>query len=133
LYSSDATPRYNDARGIVTLRPAAAFEGNERFRVVRQIGAGGMGVVYEAYDRERHCNVALKTLRTREPQAILRLKHEFRALRDLQHRNLVSFGELLESDGRWFFTMELVHGVDLLNWVRVPAASDAAPGRNPTQ
>ncbi|MGE5187106.1 MAG: serine/threonine-protein kinase, partial [Acidobacteriota bacterium] len=84
-----------------------------------------MGVVYEAHDRERDCSVALKTLRTREPGAILRLKHEFRALRDLTHRNLVSFGELFEADGNWFFTMELVRGVDLLTWVRA-SASDAA-------
>ena len=103
--------------------------------MLRQIGEGGMGVVYEAYDRERHCNVALKTLRTVEPRAILRLKHEFRALRDIQHRNLVSFGELLESGGRWFFTMELVHGMDLLHWVRGPAAArDDAPTKpDPTQ
>jgi hypothetical protein len=117
------------------LRLAAAFEGTERFQVLRQIGVGGMGVVYEAYDRERHCHVALKTLRTLQPRAILRLKHEFRALRDLQHRNLVSFGELLESAGHWFFTMELVSGVDLLQWVREPTPERESPAKNrrPTQ
>ena len=98
---------------------ALRFGGTERFRILRQIGEGGMGVVYEAHDQERNCRVALKTLRTREPRAILRLKHEFRALRDLQHPNLVSFGELFESAGNWFFTMELVHGVDLLSWAGV--------------
>src|SRR5512135_3782350 len=86
-----------------------------------------MGVVYEAHDRERDCRVALKTLRTREPGAILRLKHEFRALRDLTHPNLVSFGELFEADGDWFFTMELVRGVDMLTWVRAGASDDATP------
>ena len=114
----------------------AAFEGTERFQVLRQIGEGGMGVVYEAYDRDRHCHVALKTLRRIEPRAILRLKHEFRALRDLQHRNLVRFGELLESGGRWFFTMELVPGMDFLRWVRLPAsASETQTSRaaDPTQ
>ena len=100
--------------------PARPFEGTERFRVLRQIGEGGMGVVYEAHDRELDSRVALKTLRTREPRAILRLKNEFRALRDLQHPNLVSFGELFESAGNWFFSMELVHGSDLLSWVGVP-------------
>ena len=93
---------------------ALPFGGTERFRVLRRIGEGGMGVVYEALDHERNTHVALKTLRTREPRAILRLKHEFRALRDLQHPNLVSFGELFESRGDWFFTMELVRGIDVL-------------------
>ncbi|HEX6836889.1 MAG TPA: protein kinase, partial [Polyangia bacterium] len=90
-----------------------------------------MGVVYEALDQERNTHVALKTLRTREPRAILRLKHEFRALRDLQHGNLVSFGELFESGGDWFFTMELVRGVDLLSWVR--AKDGGAPGDTPEE
>jgi serine/threonine protein kinase len=77
-----------------------------------------MGVVYEALDRERNTRVALKTLRFVDPTALLRFKNEFRALQDLQHPNLVNLGELFEEDGQWFFTMELVEGVDLLTWVR---------------
>src|SRR5215471_14094468 len=77
-----------------------------------------MGVVYEALDRERNVQVALKTLTTIEPDAILRFKQEFRALADLSHPNLVSLGELHEEQGSWFFTMELVRGVDFLTWVR---------------
>ena len=38
------------------------FHGSERFSIVRRIGSGGMGVVYEAFDRERNERVALKTL-----------------------------------------------------------------------
>ena len=97
-----------------------AFRGTSRFEVVRRIGAGGMGVVYEANDRERHARVALKTLRMLEATALLRLKTEFRALQDLAHPNLVSLGELIEEGGQWFFTMELVDGVDFLRWVRPP-------------
>ena len=87
------------------------FPGTARFEVVRRIGAGGMGVVYEALDRERNTPVALKTLRHLTPDSLIRFKHEFRALQDLHHDNLVSLGELFEHRGRWFFTMELVRGV----------------------
>jgi hypothetical protein len=110
------------------------FTGTERFRVIRRIGAGGMGVVYEAHDRERDAVVALKTLRHFKPDALLRFKNEFRALADIQHPNLVSLGELFEDRERWFFTMEMVPGQHFLDYVRradeVPA--DAAVTSAPT-
>ena len=91
---------------------------SSRFKIVRCIGSGSTGDVYEAIDREHGARVALKALRHLLPHAITRFKHEFRALQDVQHANLVSFGELLEEDGRLFFTMELVRGVDFLSYVR---------------
>jgi eukaryotic-like serine/threonine-protein kinase len=94
------------------------FQGTSRFQLVRRLGGGGMGVVYEALDRDRSARVALKTLRTLDATALLRFKNEFRWLQDLQHPNLVSLGELFAEDGQWFFTMELVDGVDFLAWVR---------------
>ncbi len=108
---------------------APEFEGTSRFEIVRRLGAGAMGVVYEALDRERNARVALKTLRTMNSQELLTLKHEFRSLQDVTHPNLVTLGELIEDDDRWFFTMELVEGEDLLCYVRGPdggrTASDA--------
>src|SRR5262249_48743323 len=81
-------------------------------------GAGGMGVVYEALDRERSTRIALKALRTLDAEAILLFKNEFRALCDLHHPNLITLGELIEADGQWFFTMELVRGTNFLEYVR---------------
>src|SRR6185503_1730550 len=94
------------------------FAGTRRFEMTRVLGAGGMGVVYEAFDRERGSKVALKTLRTLDAEALLRFKNEFRSLQDIQHPNLVSLGELLEEGGHLFFTMELVSGVDFFQHVR---------------
>src|ERR1700748_985417 len=94
------------------------FTGTERFVVQRCIGAGGMGVVYEAYDRERNTTVALKTLRSLSADALLRFKKEFRDFLDLSHPNLISLGELFSEGQDWFFTMELVDGLPFLDWVR---------------
>ncbi|MCC6431362.1 MAG: serine/threonine-protein kinase PknK, partial [Gemmatimonadaceae bacterium] len=101
------------------------FAGTSRFAVQRQIGAGGMGVVYEVFDRERDARVALKVLPYADPSALIRFKREFRSLTSILHPNLVELYELFADGEQWFFTMEAIDGVDLLTWVR-PAALDHA-------
>jgi serine/threonine protein kinase len=102
---------------------------SDRFQILRRIGSGGMGVVYEALDRDQGARVALKTLRTLEADAVLLFKNEFRALQDLQHPNLVTLGELISEGGEWFFTMELVEGVDFLSHVRHVDGSRDSPSQ----
>jgi len=95
------------------------FQGNERFSIIRRLGAGGMGIVYEALDRERQTHVALKTLRNVDPASIYRFKVEFRSLAELSHENLLPLYELFFENDRWFFTMELLEGAtDLLTYIR---------------
>jgi serine/threonine protein kinase len=77
-----------------------------------------MGVVYEAVDRDTGARVALKTLKHASPDALARLKREFRAMQDLQHPSLVGLRELVFEDGRWFIVMDLVEGVDFISHVR---------------
>jgi hypothetical protein len=98
----------------VTLAPSLP----KRFRFVRQLGEGGMGVVYEAVDEERSARVAVKTLRNLTAESLARFKREFRALADVHHPNVVTLGELFSEGREWFFSMELVEGDDFLAFVR---------------
>jgi predicted Ser/Thr protein kinase len=99
----------------------------ERFEVRRALGTGGVGVVYEAIDRESGATVAIKTLRDVTPEGLYRLKREFRLLQGLEHQNVCQHYELFEHAGRWFITMECVQGDDLLHHVR-QSEDDAPPG-----
>ena len=83
-----------------------------------------MGVVYRARDREATEPVALKTMAYVEPAALLRFKNEFRALADISHPNVVQLYEMVSEGEHWFFTMELLDGVDFLRWVH---REDAEP------
>ena len=89
----------------------------DRFEIRRLVGRGGMGFVYEAFDEELRTLCALKTLNALRPERVLLLKNEFRALAGVHHPNLVRPGQLLQAGQRWFFTMELVVGMDPLRWV----------------
>ena len=118
---SSPTPRWHD--GEVPRAPV--FTGTKRFALRRTLGEGGMGVVYEAWDHERSMAVALKTLRHLDAQNLFRLKTEFRATADIEHRNLVRLGELLHEGGFWFFTMELVDGCSFREWIAGDPNADA--------
>jgi serine/threonine protein kinase len=69
----------------------------DRYQVVRRIGAGGMGVVYEADDLDRGQKVALKTISNLDVEKIYQLKREFRALADLS----TSWSRPIRVSSRW--------------------------------
>jgi serine/threonine-protein kinase len=88
-----------------------------RYAVAEQIGIGGNGVVYRAFDRELGEMVAVKTMRPEvlavDPTALERLKSEIRLARRISHRNVVRTHDLGEADGMYFITMEYVTGTSL--------------------
>lgn len=91
-----------------------------RYEISALLGEGGMGDVYDAVDTEHGSRVALKTLRDCKvaPERLLLFKNEFRAVMDLAHPNLVPLYELSNHKGLWFFTMERIDGVGLLEGTR---------------
>lgn len=98
-----------------------------RYMVLRELGAGGMGVVYAAEDPELDRKVALKLLHTevREPAgsgsttaARTRLLREAQALAKLAHPNVVAVHDVGEHDGRVWLAMEYVDGVTLSAWLK---------------
>ena len=101
--------------GAEALRPGSVFAG--RYEVKEVLGAGGMGVVYRAYDRELQEPVAIKTLRpdavAGDPVALERFKQEIRLARKITHRNVVRTYDLGEVGGLYYLTMEFVEGTSL--------------------
>ena len=110
--------------------PAPEFAGTERFELVRRLGRGGFGDVYEARDRELGRSVALKVLRRTTVRDLQSFKREFRGLADVRHPGLVQLLELHRAGDTWFFTMELVRGRSLRNdvWRHEPTPGLEALG-----
>ena len=104
--------------GLASQREATKLVDTERFTIERPIGAGGMGIVYRAYDHVRKERVAIKTMHRPDPKAIHDLKAEFRTVSELRHRNLVALHGLFFDHNQWFFSMELVEGVPFTDYFR---------------
>ncbi len=117
----------DDETFLPSVSAGREFTGTARYHVRRQIGAGGMGLVYEVEDRDRRQIVALKTLRRWHPADIYRLKREFRSLTDIAHPNLASLYDLVADEEHCFFTMELVDGTTFVEYIRSGGGSARAP------
>src|SRR5262249_20684428 len=103
----------------VTPFPAGAGSGTPsrigHYAIARKIGAGGMGVVYQAYDERLQRTVALKMMSSldQDDTARKRLWREARAAASVNHPNICQIYDVGEDDGSLFITMELLEGEPL--------------------
>ena len=123
---------------------AGAIERIAHFRILKRIGRGGMGIVYQAVDERDGRTVALKVIREAEApgdessahlnEARVRFDREAAILKSLLHVNVVSFFEIGEEDGTPWLAMEYLDGVPLTSlagrpWTEtVPLLVQAAHG-----
>ena len=101
-------------RGSDRLASGALLGG--RYRVISELGAGGMGVVYKAHDLELDDIVALKMLRPGvlvDTVQLERLKSEIKLARRITHPNVLRTFDFGEADGRSWISMEYVRGLTL--------------------
>jgi len=96
-----------------------------RYRLGRRLGAGGMGVVFEAHDPELDRRVAIKLLHRGSADDGERLLQEARAMARLAHPNVVAVFDVGRVGTQLFVAMELIEGTTLRQWL----ASDPRPDR----
>jgi eukaryotic-like serine/threonine-protein kinase len=100
---------------LAQLFPSGTLLG-ARYRILRVLGEGGMGAVYQARDHELDRIIALKVIRPElagNPAILQRFKQELILARNVTHRNVVRIFDLGEAEGIKFITMEYVDGEDL--------------------
>src|SRR5712664_2047903 len=93
----------------------------ERYELIRLLGRGGMGAVYQAHDRELDRQVALKVIRgdmAANPEILRRFKQELILARQITHKNVIRIFDLGQADGIKFITMEYIEGEDLQGVLR---------------
>lgn len=97
-----------------------ALLGN-RYQIVRLLGQGGMGAVYQAYDRELERQVGLKVIRgdmAANPEILKRFKQELILARQITHKNVIRIFDLGQVEGLKFITMEYIDGENLQSVLR---------------
>jgi eukaryotic-like serine/threonine-protein kinase len=113
-----------DTMDAVGDSPAQARPPGQPFRIgrhtiVERLGAGGMGIVYAAYDPELDRRIAIKLIRgSASPTASRRLQREAQAMAQVSHPNVIGVFDVGTHDGQVYVAMEYVAGMTLTDWSR---------------
>ncbi len=102
---------------------------SERYRIVRLLGVGGMGMVYLAHDEQLDLDVALKVLRAggaANEMRLERFRSELVLARQISHRNVVRIHDIGQSGDLYYITMDFVGGESLKHVLDLEGALDAA-------
>ncbi len=119
---------FSSGRAAASIGPVPLTQLGD-FRIIREIGRGGMGVVYEAEQESLHRRVALKVLGTQmgmSSRQKARFRREAEAAARLHHTNIVPIYGVGEDKGLQFYAMQFIEGVPLNRLIR--AWRDAAGG-----
>ncbi|MEM6292539.1 MAG: protein kinase [Myxococcota bacterium] len=122
---ADGMPSDVDQDAAKALRPGSTLG---RYVILGHVGAGGMGVVLQAYDQTLDRRVALKVLHasvSQDPEHHARLVREARSLAKLSHRAVVGVYDVGEIAGQVFVAMEYIDGPTVRAWLRMAPRSTA--------
>jgi serine/threonine-protein kinase len=84
-----------------------------RYKILAEIGRGGMGAVFLSTDLRLNCQVALKQMLCDEEFSYKRFEREANLLANLQHSNLPKVTDFFSDNGKLFLVMEYISGRDL--------------------
>lgn len=96
-----------------------------RYQVLKELGRGGMGIVFQAYDKQLKEQVAIKILSpmlSNDPDALERLKREVSAARRITHPGVIRIHDIAETGGLNYVSMEFFQGSSLKDYVRQQGA-----------
>jgi serine/threonine protein kinase len=126
----DRAKRYKNAAQVLDeLKASAIVPGTviaDRYQIVRELGLGGMGRIYQALDRDLDEQVALKVLRVSEgdQSPMERFLREVKMARRISHPNVVKVYDLGSWKEHRYITMEYIDGINLEQWVRLRSKLD---------
>jgi serine/threonine protein kinase/tetratricopeptide (TPR) repeat protein len=92
-----------------------------RYQIIEELGKGGMGRVYKAYDTEIKEKIALKLLKSEiaaNEEIIERFKNEIKTARQIVHKNVGRMYDLGKEKGTYYITMEFVPGDNLKSFIK---------------
>jgi serine/threonine protein kinase len=123
-FSSGRLITSSDAAGVsqmptTFMNVATALGG--RFQILKELGRGGMGIVFQAHDKKLNEAVAIKILSpllSNDPEAVERLKREVSAARRVSHANVIRIYDIAEAQGLQYVSMEYFQGTNLRDHLR---------------